>query len=163
MIDGQSLRSAFSRFATGITVVTITDESGEHYGVTVNSFSSVSLDPALVFWALGDATYALDAFLTTDRYIINVLSSQQQHVSDNFAIPGEFDRFESISYTLSEQGLAMLDGSLARFHCQKFKVERAGDHWLFLAGISQIEEFKGQPLIYYGSEYCELANKKRPG
>ena len=157
MFDTRSLRSALSRFATGITVVTVTDESGKLYGVTVNSFSSLSLDPALIIFALGDATHALDAYLSADRYMINVLSSHQQHVSDNFAIPGEFNRFESISYILSDQGLAMLDGSLARFHCRKYKVERIGDHWLLLGQVHRFEEFQGEPLIYYGSNYHQLA------
>lgn len=159
MFDTQSLRSALSRFATGITVVTVTDRSGQHFGVTVNSFASLSLEPALVLWSLGDVTYALDVFLESDLYIINVLSDDQQHVSNNFAMPGDFNRFETISYTLSEQGLAMLDGSLARFHCHKFKLERIGDHWLFLAQVSRIEEFPRKPLVYYGSDYRELAKQ----
>lgn len=159
MLDTKALRSAFSKFATGITVLTIADESGEMYGVTVNSFSSVSLDPALILWSLGDATYALDAFLNANSYVINVLSSHQQHVSDNFAMQGEFNRFEKISYSLNEQGLALVDGCLARFHCRKYRVDRAGDHWLFLGQINQIEENPGEPLIYYNSGYRLLEAK----
>ena len=159
MLNTKALRSAFSRFATGITVLTITAESGQMYGVTVNSFSSVSLDPALVLWSLGDDTYALDEFLNTQAFVINVLASNQQHISDNFAVQGDFDRFEAISHTLSNQGLAMLDNCLARFHCNKYKIERAGDHWLFLAQIIQVEEFEGEPLLYYNSDYRFLATR----
>lgn len=157
MPDSKELRSAFSRFATGITVVTITDDSGQMYGVTVNSFSSVSLEPALVLWSLGDATYALEAFLEADSYVINVLASDQQHVSNNFAMQGEFNRFETICYSLNDEGLALLDGCLARFHCRKYRVDRAGDHWLFLGQIYDVEVYQGEPLIYYSSDYRILS------
>lgn len=157
--DAITLRSAFSRFATGITVLTITDQAGTHHGVTVNSFSSVSLDPALVLWSLGDATYGLGAFLEADHYAVNVLSKNQQHVSDNFAMPGNFNRFETISYTLSNEGLALLDGCIARFLCRKYKIDRVGDHWLFVGRVYQTEEQRGEPLIYYKSAYRSLVNE----
>lgn len=156
MQDSKALRGAFSRFATGISVLTTCDESGEMHGVTVNSLTSLSLDPALILWALGDATYALDAFINADSYVLNILSSQQQQVSDNFALEGEIDRFENISYTLNEQGIALIDGCLARFHCCKYKLDRAGDHWLFLGEINRVEQSQGEPLIYYNSSYRQL-------
>lgn len=157
MMNNKALRSAFSRFATGVTVLTITDQSGAMFGVTVNSFSSVSLDPPLVLWSLGDATCDLDSFLKADAFVINVLSNDQRQISDNFATADEFDKFESVSYTLSNQGLPLLDGCLARFHCKKYRLDRVGDHWLFLGELYQIEENHGEPLIYYNSRYCSVA------
>ena len=157
MIDNITLRSAFSKFSTGISVLTITDDQGELYGVTINSFSSVSLDPALALWSLGDATYVLEKFLKTDSYIINVLSNNQEQVSNNFAAQGEFDRFEAISYSVSDQGIPLLNDCLARFYCRKFKVERVGDHWLFIGEILNVDENKGEPLIYFNSSYRSLA------
>ena len=158
MIDNKTLRRAFSRFATGITVVTIADSDSLAYGVTVNSFSSVSLDPPLVLWSLGDATYSLDQYINADAYAINVLSADQQDVSNNFAALGDFDRFESIPHRLSERGLPLIDGCLARFHCQKYTIERVGDHWLFIAEIFEAEDNDGLPLIYYNSGYRSLAD-----
>ena len=159
MIDNKTLRSAFSKFTTGITVVTTTDQKGAMFGVTVNSFSSLSLDPPLVLWSLGDATCALDSFLKADAFVINVLSNNQQQVSDNFAAADEFDKFKSVSYTLSDQGIPLLDGCLARFHCRKYRLDRVGDHWLFLGELYHIEENKGEPLIFYNSCYRCLAEE----
>lgn len=159
MISNKALRSAFSRFATGITVLTITDETGSMLGVTVNSFSSVSLDPPLVLWSLGDATCDLASFLKAENFVVNVLSNDQRQVSDNFAAADKSDKFKSVSYTLSKQSLPLLDGCLAQFHCKKYKLERVGDHWLFLGELYYIKENEGDPLIYYDSGYCSLAVK----
>ena len=157
MIDSQALRSALSKFATGITVLTTSDNSGVMYGVTVNSFNSVSLDPPVVLWSLGDATYSLEKILKVDSFIINILAVNQQAVSDNFAMPGEFDRFESVPYSLCKQGLPLLDGSLAHIHCRKYRLERIGDHWLFLGEVYQIDDNQGEPLVYFNSGYQKLS------
>ena len=156
MTDNKRLRQALSKFATGITIITIVDKQQNPYGVTVNSFGSLSLDPALVLWSLGDQTYALEEFLQSDYFVVNVLDAQQQDVSNNFAMQGEFDRFESISYTVNNKNIPVINDCIASFFCSQFKIDRIGDHWLFIAQVDAFEFSSGNPLIYYNSDYQQL-------
>ncbi len=155
-MDTKALRSALSKFATGITVVTTVDEDKKPYGVTVNSFTSVSLEPALALWCLGDQTFALNTFLNAEHFAVNILSSEQEDVSNNFAVAGEFDRFATIPHNQGTTGVPLITGCLANFECKRYQVERIGDHWVFICKIKSFSTNGEKPLIYYSSQYCQL-------
>ena len=84
-IDNRSLRDALGRFATGVAVVTAIDPDGRPIGLTVNSFSAVSLDPALVLWCLDNGSVNLGAFRRASHHVINILSADQEDLSNRFA------------------------------------------------------------------------------
>ena len=81
-IDTKELRFAFGNFATGITIVTSLDADGEPLGITANSFSSVSLDPPLVLFSVDRGAYSLEAFQISRRFAINILSTDQEDMSN---------------------------------------------------------------------------------
>ncbi len=156
-MDTKNLRNALSKFATGITVITTSDEHGNPFGVTVNSFTSVSLEPPLILWCLGDQTFALDVFLQADYFVVNILSSDQENISTNFAIPGEFDRFADISYQIGiAPKVPLINNCLANLQCSRHSIDRQGDHWVFISKIEDTIINYGTPLIYFESQYSSL-------
>jgi Conserved protein/domain typically associated wit h flavoprotein oxygenases, DIM6/NTAB family len=108
MTDAREFRNALGRFATGVTIVTTRTPDGEPWGVTVNSFSSVSLEPRLVLWSLAKKSYSLEAFQKTGSFVIHVLAADQEHVSNRFARGAE-GKFSGVPCT---------DASMARLSCQ---------------------------------------------
>ena len=128
----EDLRSAFGRYGTGVTVITTLSPKGP-LGMTANSFSSVSLDPPLVLWSPARASKRHDAFTTTDRFCIHVLSADQQDMAHHFATDGlDFDRFD---WREGPNGAPTLEGCLATFHCDTYAVHPAGDHSLVLGHV----------------------------
>jgi len=155
-LGSEEFRRACSRFATGITVASVLDASGMPLGLTVNSFSSVSLDPPLVLICLGHAVSIIDAFRESKHFGINVLDDSQQHLSERFARKGE-DRFDGLEWYRGETGVPLLQGMLAVMECEVRERVTAGDHDIFVAEMVRAEAREGKPLIYYGSKYRVLA------
>ena len=83
--DSRTLRNALGRFATGVAIVTAIDPDGHPIGLTINSFSAVSLDPALVLWCLDNNSHNLAAFQKASHHAINILSADQENLSNRFA------------------------------------------------------------------------------
>lgn len=156
-MNSKELRIALSKFATGITVITTVDKDNNPIGVTVNSFTSVSLDPPLVLWCLGDQTFALQAFLNSNRFVVNILSVEQEQISNNFAFPGDFDRFADISYERGIGNVPLINNCLANLQCTRSNIERVGDHWVFISQIDIFNINEGNPLVYYSSNYQKFA------
>ncbi|WP_395010966.1 flavin reductase family protein, partial [Undibacterium sp.] len=102
--DSRHFRNALSQFATGITVITTRLEDGSFLGLTASSFNSVSLDPPLVLWSLGDRAQSMPIFTNNSHYVINVLTADQRHLAAQFASRTE-NRFQGVEYTLSRTGL----------------------------------------------------------
>ena len=97
-IDCRALRSAFGEFATGVAIVTTLTASGKPVGLTVNSFTSVSLEPPLVLWCLTNTASEFASFQQASHYVINILAAEQRDLSDRFASRVE-DRFARLLYT----------------------------------------------------------------
>lgn len=132
--DTSDLRRAFGRFATGVTVVTVQTPQGP-LGMTANSFSSVSLDPALVLWSPGKSSKRHDAFVQAPHFAIHVLGADQQALADHFAANG--DGFDHFDWSKGPNGAPTLAGCLTTFHCDTFAVHPAGDHSLILGQVTQ--------------------------
>ena len=94
----REFRDALGAFATGVCVITVNPDDGEPFGLTVNSFASVSLDPPLILWSLQNDSEMYAAFEQSSRFGVNILRSQQQDLSDQYAKKGEHklsaDHFE---------------------------------------------------------------------
>lgn len=154
--DSSLFRTACGKFATGITVVTVTGEDGQPYGMTANSFTSVSLDPPLVLICI-DRKAAVLPRLESAKYIgINVLAEDQKPVSAQFARRG-VNRFDSAGWFTGHTGVPLLEGVLAQFECAVSEVFEGGDHRIFLAEVLYIKYFEGRPLLYFSSGYQTLA------
>ena len=99
-VDPTGFRRALSSFATGVAVVTTLDATGAKVGITINSFSSVSLDPPLVLWSIAEDSMSYGVFTIAEHFAVHVLSRQQQELSsrhtggDHKIIVGRVHRFE---------------------------------------------------------------------
>src|ERR1700690_3762647 len=111
-LDPALYRRTCARFATGITVVTVVDNLGRPHGMTVNSFSSVSLDPPLVLVSIDLRNAILGHFISSSWFAINILAEDQEHLSRRFSSPSE-DRFCDLNCNAGVSGTPILEGTLA--------------------------------------------------
>lgn len=130
-----SLRHAFGRFGTGVTVITTVSEIGP-LGFTANSFSSVSLNPPLVLWSLSNTSRRHDAFAQAQHYSIHVLTDAQADMALHFAAKG--DGFDAYPHDIDTHGVPLLHGCLARFDCTHYAAHPAGDHSIIVGRVSQV-------------------------
>ncbi|MGC1496540.1 MAG: flavin reductase family protein [Sulfitobacter sp.] len=131
------LRRAFGHFGTGVTVITTQTEQGP-LGMTANSFSSISLDPALVLWSPALSSKRHDAFAKAKSFCIHVLAADQQHIAQHFAAQGH--NFATLDWVAGLGGSPTLAGCLVTFHCDTYAVHPAGDHSLILGQVKQVSE-----------------------
>jgi flavin reductase (DIM6/NTAB) family NADH-FMN oxidoreductase RutF/2-polyprenyl-6-methoxyphenol hydroxylase-like FAD-dependent oxidoreductase len=152
--DTLDLRRALGQYATGVTVVT-TVLDGERFGMTANSFTSVSLNPPLVLWAAAKSSPSLAAFEAADHFVVNVLASDQHHLSRQFATSGA-DKFDGVP--LVRDLPAVIEGTVAHFVCRRTDRVDAGDHVVFFGEIVDYDAPGGEPLVFHSGFY-RLATK----
>lgn len=157
-VTSDQYRRACGRFATGVTIASVLDSNGTPHGLTVNSFSSVSLEPPLILICLGHAVTNLAEFRAARYFGISVLTEHQRDVSDRFARKGH-DRFNGTPWHAGETGVPLLDGALAEIECSAHHRFTAGDHDIFVGEMVAARVAEGEPLIYYASKYRGLRAK----
>lgn len=150
--DSRSLRDVLGTFVTGVTVVTTLDEGGTPYGLTANSFSSVSLDPPLVLWSQALSAPSHPVFRAAERFAINILSADQVDISNRFA-RGADRKFEGIAVRAGLAGLPLLEGCAAYLECRKVTSYPGGDHAVFLGRVERFERTPRPPLVFGGGRY----------
>ncbi|MGB5337332.1 MAG: flavin reductase family protein [Woeseiaceae bacterium] len=147
-INTQDFRRALSVFATGVGVVTTLDEHGNYVGITISSFNSVSLEPALVLWSVGLDSMSYDAFVAADHFAIHILGQHQLQLCDRFAQRSE-NKFEGLECRAGLHGVPILPDFAACFECSTEHVYPGGDHKIIVGRVHGIEERQAEPLIYY--------------
>lgn len=153
-IDPRRLRDAFGAFATGVTVVTGVDADGRRVGLTANSFTSVSLDPPLLLVCPARGASALPA-LRTGRFVVNVLTLDQQAVAEAFTQRG-IDRFAGGVWS-DWQGLPVLDDAMANFGCDLHAELDGGDHAILVGRIRALRTVPGtEPLLYLQGRFRQV-------
>lgn len=149
----RDLRSAFGCFATGIAVATCRDLAGIPVAVTINSFSSVSLLPPLVSFALGATARCLPSFLGAPRFAIHVLTSAQLSISTRFARPTGAS-WEGIGHKIEVDGDVVLDEYAALFLCDQIDSHQVGDHIMFLGQVRRFGfDPRSHPLTFCQGRY----------
>ncbi|MBV8060250.1 MAG: flavin reductase family protein [Alphaproteobacteria bacterium] len=157
MIDSRSFRQLMSCFATGITVVTGRDDAGNPIGVTINSLTSVSLDPPLVLFCLGKWAYMHPAFQKVSRFAVNILSAGQEDVSRYFANTRTNPKPKRL-WGRPQMDVPLLNGTLGWMVCEKHKTYKGGDHDIILGEVKKLMK-RGEtadPLLYFHSRYRHL-------
>jgi flavin reductase (DIM6/NTAB) family NADH-FMN oxidoreductase RutF len=151
--DGRALRDAFGRFATGVAVITLRRPTGEAVGITVNSFSSVSMDPPLVLWCLGLKSERYSEFAATERYGVNILHPEGEPEASRLAF-GRVPFLSKESEAEVDAASPILRSAIAWFDCKVIERWPAGDHLILLG---QIERFgaddRPQALTYYRGKF----------
>ena len=164
-VDPQTYRDVLSRYVTGVTVVTALDEhegQAQPWGTTVNSFTSVSLEPPLVLVAIGHERSIHPLIERTRRFAVNILGEDSRELSDCFAgAPSELPRemFCNASYRVGERcGLPVLEEALAFVGCAVERVIEAGDHTLYIGRVVEAgtSDDPNWPLLYYRRRYLRI-------
>lgn len=155
-VDQRSFRKALGCFATGVTVVTTSHpETQAPIGVTVSAFSSLSLEPPLVLFCLGNKTSSLDAFKATGRFVINVLAESQRDLSIRFASRSE-DKWAGMRWDEGLGGLPLLPGCIATLECKLVNTVEGGDHMIFIGQVERLSHQEGgAPLVYFRGAYVD--------
>jgi flavin reductase (DIM6/NTAB) family NADH-FMN oxidoreductase RutF len=152
-LDRRALRNALGHYATGVTIVTTRTPDGAHTGVTVNSFTSVSLDPPLVLFCLSTRSSLLAAFEQAGHFAVNLLAKGQQALSNRFARPS-CNTWEGVAYRTGTHGCALLTGALGIFECARRAAYPGGDHLILVGEVLRFETAPApEPLAFYGGSY----------
>jgi flavin reductase (DIM6/NTAB) family NADH-FMN oxidoreductase RutF len=153
-IDPREYRRALGQFPTGVTIVTARTPQGGYLGLTANSFTSVSLDPALVSWSLRCASSLFDAFSRSSHFAVNVLAASQAELAARFAAR-RADRFAGLQVSEGIGGAPLIDGCIARFECVNVACHVAGDHGIFIGRVERYSSAgRGElPLVFCQGDY----------
>ena len=149
--EERAYRWALCGFATGVALITIDTAAGVA-GIVVNSFTSVSLDPRIVLWCLGDASDRYAMFAHAERWGVNVLSEDQQDISQRFARPGAFDASGLDILRLGDT--PVLAGALTHLACRTVERTAMGDHLMVVGEVEAFESASGSSgLTYFRGRY----------
>jgi 3-hydroxy-9,10-secoandrosta-1,3,5(10)-triene-9,17-dione monooxygenase reductase component len=144
-------RRAMGAFATGVTVVTAAGGDGRVAGITVNSFTSVSLKPRLLLWCLGEGSARYAHFAAAQTWGVTILAAEEEQLARRFAI-AEREGMGAEEYAVLE-GAPVLRAGVARFACATRERIPAGDHLIILGEVLDVEAAPGAALTFYRSRY----------
>jgi len=151
--DPRALRHALGHYTTGVTIITTRTPEREHTGLTVNSFTSVSLDPPLVLFCLSTRSSLLTAFEQADYFAINVLARGQQELSNRFARPSA-NSWEGVKHRNGAHGCALLADAVATFECARRAIYPGGDHVILVGEVIDFAIVTApEPLAFYQGKY----------
>lgn len=154
-IDPVRLRDALGCFATGVAVITTLGERGTPVGLTVNSFSSVSLDPPLILWSLSLHAPSLSAFRHHDGFAVNIMSEEAKDVVQQFARPSN-DKFANLAWRRGYLGVPLLNDVVAIFECRTESRILRGDHEIYIGGVERFSRSDQRPLIFHHGRFKKL-------
>lgn len=148
----RDFRHALGQFATGVAVVTAMNAQGQPVGMTISSFNSVSLQPALVLWSLGCQSGLFEAFSRCSHYAIHVLGSHQQAMAMQFAQRG-IDRFAGVRWHPNADGTPVLQDVAATFECRSRSRYEEGDHLIMVGEVLDCSHRTDTaPLLYHAGQ-----------
>jgi len=157
-INTDRFRGALGRFATGVIVVTGIIPGGHPTGITVNAFTSLSLEPPLVLFCLDKVTGSRAAFIEGSHFMVNILTEAQRELSVHFSTP-ENNRFEKLEYDTWDSGCPVLKGCAANLECERGAVHDGGDHFIVVGKVCRLSiDEHARPLLYFNGGYGTLGS-----
>lgn len=156
--DERRFRDALGAFPTGVAVVTGIDETGERLGMTVSSFNSVSMSPPLVLFSVARRAHSFAAWTQISNYAVNILSQEQEAISNRFARPLA-DKWSELVVLDGLAGVPLLPNSLITFECEAYAHYEGGDHDIFVGKVVALHTHAKkdeQPLIFFGGRYRRI-------
>ncbi|WP_373080188.1 flavin reductase family protein [Zhongshania sp.] len=155
-LDPREFRNALGQYPTGVCVITANPEGYKPFGMTVNSFASVSLDPALVLWSLRNDSECLDAFNKAKTFTVNFLASDQLALSNAYSKKNDHD-LAADQFRIGKSGAPVLRGSLSSFECEMWARYDGGDHIIIVGKVIEMDTKPGaKPLVFHAGKYREL-------
>ncbi|AWT59652.1 MAG: nitrilotriacetate monooxygenase [Rhodospirillaceae bacterium] len=153
----REFRDALGKYATGVTVVTAIQGEKEKIGITINSFSSVSLEPPLILYSLAKTYHHFEALSSVKNFAVNVLDANQRQISQTFA-HAEENQWNNVGFEISSRKNLILKPNLAVFECVPFSQTDGGDHLVILGRVVGIFSEEGDnPLLYFGGKYRSIS------
>jgi len=146
-LDPRHFRNVIGSFATGIAIVT-TSVDGEHYGMTVNSLASLSLDPCMLLVCPRRGSTTGDAIRKRGEFAVNILADTQRDLSNRF-VNAIAARFNDLNLEFSGGGMPLLPGAVAHLCCRVAAVHPAGDHDIVLGEVLACGDGEGRPLVFH--------------
>ncbi len=153
-VDPRRLRDVMGRFATGVAIVT-THVGDTSHGMTVNSLTSVSLQPPLLLVCLTRDSRTAVAVEERKAFVVNLLGTRQESLSDRFARRGE-DHFEGLDVGLNARQLPVFERGLGWLDCDVTSIVDGGDHIIVVGEVIACEAREGTPLVFFRGRYHEL-------
>ena len=158
-VDPLALRTALGSFLTGVTIVTARNEQGEPYGLTVNSFNSVSLDPPLVLWSLDLGHDRADLFRKAGGFAVNVMGADSacDELIRKFS-KSDADRFSGANWHSGVSGQPVLTDAIASLECRLWAEYPGGDHVIFIGEVLNISTRDGRPAAYFKGQLSAFSS-----
>jgi len=153
--SADQFRKACGRFPTGIAIATVMEDEQTASGLTINSFTSVSLEPPLVLFCLHSQSQLTPCFQRSEFFGINVLAAGQSELSARYATRHSH-RIHASEWQAGRIGVPVLAGSLAVLECKLRNTMPGGDHEIFVGEVLAVSVGDGAPLVRYGGSYCLL-------
>jgi len=155
-IDPRAFRDALGCFTTGVAVVTAKTRNDRPIGVTVNSFSSLSLDPPLVLWSLSCHSATYSSFIEASHFAVHVLCEGQEHLCRQFARSG-IDRFGGVELGEGLGGVPVVPEVAALFECRSLYRYWGGDHVIFIGRVDRCTRWpERRPLVFHQGQMKRL-------
>jgi flavin reductase (DIM6/NTAB) family NADH-FMN oxidoreductase RutF len=161
-LTARGFREALGQFATGVAVVTVEREPGAVFGMTANSFTSVSLNPMLILVCVDERAKILPLLHKKKRFGISVLKQGQQAVSEYFAQPeqnAEAEHRLALHYRTTPSGVPVLEGTVLQLSCSVVAAHVAGDHTIVVGKVEDGEIQSGEPLLFFRGEYRHIGRQ----
>ncbi|WP_327150892.1 flavin reductase family protein [Nocardia sp. NBC_01329] len=153
-VDASAMRRTMGRFATGVAVVT-TESDGVPHGMTINSLTSVSLEPALLLVCFNRGARSADAVVAAGRFAVNILSSRQQTIALRFAQRGE-DHFAGLGLEYDGHRVPVVPHALAHLDCDVERVVEAGDHTVVFGAVRDLCSREGGALGFFRGNFSSI-------
>ena len=157
-LDPEKLRRAMRAWTTGVAIVTSIYED-QQYGMTVNSFTSISLEPPLISVALRQLTHTHDLVVKSGMFAVTILTEEQKELSDRFAgkMPSIIDRFEGVQTETVSLDIPVFRDAMSYFDCRVVNSIPVGENTLFIAEVLDARgDGEGNPLVYHNRQYWKL-------
>jgi 3-hydroxy-9,10-secoandrosta-1,3,5(10)-triene-9,17-dione monooxygenase reductase component len=156
--DHDTFRHVLGHYPTGVCVVTAVEADGGLAGMVVGSFTSVSLAPPLVSFFPDKSSSTWPRIERAGKFCVNVLASDQHAICRKFSARGG-DKFAGVAHRMSVRGSPIIDGAVAWIDCSLYAVHEAGDHYIVLGHVTELEVQNPQrPLLFYQGAYGEFSH-----
>jgi flavin reductase (DIM6/NTAB) family NADH-FMN oxidoreductase RutF len=153
--DTAAMRRCMGRFTTGVAIVTSVDADREPQGMTINSLTSVSVDPCVLLVSLTVGTRTSNALDASGRFAVSILGVRQEAIARRFATRGGA-RFEGIDHELTESGIPVVQGALVHAECRVRQTADVGDHRVYFGDVCSLRDRLGTGLAFHGGRFGEF-------
>ena len=153
-LDARDFRSALGCFPTGVCLVTTLGPGGRPEGLTINSFSSVSLDPPMILWNLARSAASASVFRDAEFFAVNVLAREDAALSTHFS-KSSADKFAAFTSRFSQglNNIPVLKGAAATFECHSRHRYYGGDHIVLIGNVERYAWNESAPLLFHRGRY----------